>query len=213
MLIKDVMVRNPVTVRQDVSVVEVKRVLEENKISSVPVMNKDDELVGVITRNDLLKVFPSQATTLDVFEIANLLNKISVKDVMTKSVKTAAEDFTVEEAARLMADYDIGCLPILDGNMLVGIVTVSNLFRCFIDMFNTKTPGVRATIIVDEKPGVLARISTEIASLGGNIVSVVTSGDSVPNRRRVTIKSTISSEQFTKIAENCGAEIEDIRNV
>ena len=132
---------------------------------------------------------------------------------MSKSVKTGSETLAVEEAARLMADYDIGCLPILDGNVLVGIVTVSNLFRCFIDMFNTRMPGVRAIIVVDEKPGVLARISSEIASLGGNIVSIVTSEASEPNRRKVTIKATISTEQFEKIAKDCGATIEDIRVV
>ena len=213
MLIRDVMVRNPVTISQDANVLEAKRVLEEKKISSLPVLNKNDELCGIVTRNDLLKVFPSQATTLDVYEIANLLSKISVKEVMTKSVKTGSETLAVEEAARLMADYDIGCLPILDGTVLSGIVTVSNLFRCFIDMFNTKTPGVRAIIVVDEKPGVLARISAEIAALGGNIVSIVTSEASVSSRRKVTIKSTVTEEQFKKIALDCGAEIEDIRCV
>lgn len=213
MLIRDVMVRNPVTVSQDLNVLEAKRLLEENKISSLPVLDKNDELVGVLTRNDLLKVFPSQATTLDVYEIADLLTKIPVKDVMSKSVKTGSETLAVEEAARLMSDYDIGCLPIMEKNVLVGIVTINNLFRCFTDMFNTKTPGVRAVIIVDEKPGVLARISTEIASLGGNIVSIVTSAASISSRRKVTIKSTVTVDQFNKIAADCGAEIEDIRNV
>ena len=70
MLIRDVMVRNPVTINQDQNVLDAKRILDENKISSLPVLNKNDELAGIITRNDLLKVFPSQATTLDVYEIA-----------------------------------------------------------------------------------------------------------------------------------------------
>ena len=213
MLIRDVMVRNPITVKQEMSVVDAKRVLQANKISSVPVMDRNDELVGVITRNDLLKVFPSEATTLDVFEIAGLLTKIPVKDVMTKSVKTVTEDFTVEEAARLMADYDIGCLPVLSGNLLVGIVTVSKLFRAFINMFSTSTPGVRAVISLEDNRGELAVIASEIAKAGGNIVSVVTSDSDVAGQRKVTIKSTVSIDEFKRIAAECKAEVIDIRNV
>ncbi|MBO4403996.1 MAG: CBS domain-containing protein [Treponema sp.] len=213
MLIRDVMVRNPITVKQEMSVVDAKRVLQANKISSVPVMNKNDELVGIITRNDLLKIFPSEATTLDVYEIAGLLNKISVKDVMTKSVKTVSEDFTVEEAARLMADYDIGCLPVLNGNLLVGIVTVSKLFRAFINMFSTSTPGVRAIISMEDNRGTLANIASKIAAAGGNIISVVTYDSVIANQKKVTIKSTVSVEDFKRIASECNAEICDIRNV
>ena len=121
---------------------------------------------------------------------------------------------TVEEAARLMDDYGIGCLPVLKNTLLVGIVTESDLFRTFIDMFDTRSAGVRATIIVDEKPGQLSKVSQAIADLNGNIVAVVTCPAGMDKRRKVTVKASgITLEQCRSIMENCGAAIEDIRNV
>jgi acetoin utilization protein AcuB len=137
-----------------------------------------------------------------------------VEKTMVKSVKTTNSLQTVEEAARLMNDYGISCLPVVKDEILIGIVTESDLFATFIDMFNTRTPGVRIVAVVNEMPGELAKISSAIAEKNGNIVSFVTSEASDAAHKKITLKVTDVSETELKSAlEICGAQVEDIRSV
>jgi len=212
MLVKDVMTKSPITITPETSVPEAKALMTKQKINKLPVVDKSGALVGIITKNDLLKAAPSDATTLDMFELSYLLNKLTVEKVMHKDVKTVVETEPVEEAARLMADYGIGCLPVMKQDLIVGIITETDLFHVFIDMFGTRHAGVRATFVLDEKPGQLSRVSKAIADLNGNISSVVTADGDDDAHRKITIKTTVVTiEQLTSIINECGGKIEDIR--
>lgn len=214
MLVKDVMTKSPYTTTPETSVTEAKALMTKQKINKLPVVDKSGALVGILTKNDLIKATPSDATTLDMYELSYLLSKLTVEKVMHKDVKTVVETETVEEAARLMADYGIGCLPVMKNDLIVGIITETDLFHAFIDMFGTRHAGVRATFALDEKPGQLSRVCTAIAELNGNIVSVVTSDGEDESHRKVTVKTTVVTiEQLTKIINDCGGKIEDIRQV
>ena len=214
MLVKDIMTKNPITVNPEMSVLEVKDVMNTNKINKLPVLDKSGALVGILTKNDLIKASPSDATTLDMFEVGYLLSKLTVEKVMCKNVKFVTENGTVEEAARLMSDFNIGSLPVLNGNIVVGIITESDLFNSFVNMFNSRTPGVRVTVLLDEKPGVLAKISELIAEKNGNIVSLVTFNADDSAHTKVTVKlENISEEDVKEIIASCGYTICDIRSV
>lgn len=214
MLVKDVMTENPVTISAEASVLEAKEVMSRNGVKRLPVVDKNGTLTGLITSSDLAKASPSAATSLDMFELGYLLSKLSVEKTMVKSVKTTTASQTVEEAARLMNDYGISCLPVVKGNVLIGIVTESDLFATFIDMFNTRTSGVRAVAVMKEIPGELAKLASAIAGKNGNIVSFVTSQACDASHRNVTVKvSDISEPELRAAIESCGAEIKDIRTV
>ena len=213
MLVKDVMTENPITIEPEASVLEAKETMSRNKIKKLPVVDRSGALVGIITNTDLAKASPSAATS-HMFELGYLLSKLSVEKTMVKSVKTTTANQTVEEAARLMNDYGISCLPVVKENLLVGVVTESDLFATFIDMFNTRTPGVRAVAVVNEIPGELAKLAAAIAEKNGNIVSLVTSDASDSKHRTVTVKvSNISEVELKSLLESNNAEIKDIRSV
>jgi acetoin utilization protein AcuB len=208
------MTENPVTIHGDASVLDAKELMAKKGVKKLPVVDKNGTLVGILTAADLAKASPSAATSLDVFELGYLLSKLSVEKTMVKSVKTTNSLQTVEEAARLMNDYGISCLPVVKDEILIGIVTESDLFATFIDMFNTRTPGVRIVAVVNEMPGELAKISSAIAEKNGNIVSFVTSEASDAAHKKITLKVTDVSETELKSAlEICGAQVEDIRSV
>ncbi len=214
MLVKDVMTRNPVTVPVNTSVPEVTEIMNKQNVSKLPVLGKNGSLAGIVTKADLIKSTPSSATTLDMFELSYLLSKLTVEKVMVRKVRTATENETVEEAARLMADYGISCLPIMRDDLLVGIITEGDLFRAFIDMFGTRYAGVRATFSVPDQPGALSALSKQIADLNGNIVSFVTADSKDSSRRGITLRVTgLSLSQVQSIIENCSGTLEDIRNV
>ena len=214
MLVKDVMETNPVTVQVTASVPEVNDIMLKNKINKVPVVDKNGALLGLITKNDLVKSTPSEATTLDMFELSYLLSKLTVEKVMVKNVKTVGEYETVEEAARLMADYGIGSLAVVKNELLVGFITENDVFKAFIDMFGTRHAGVRATFIMNDKPGALNVFTQALAELNGNIVSLVTADVEEKESRKVTLRVTgVSLEQVKALIEKCAGILEDIRNV
>ena len=85
MIVKEVMRTNVVFISSETKITEAKNIMMENKFSKLPVVDYG-KLVGIVTKNDLLKAEPSLATTLDMFEIGYLLSKLTVKKVMMTSV-------------------------------------------------------------------------------------------------------------------------------
>lgn len=213
MLIKDVMTKNPITVDPKATILEATDLMKKNNIKKLPVLDKSGALVGIITENDLQKAAPSEATTLDMYELTYLLSKLKVEKTMTKNVKTVSANETVEEAARIMADGDFGCLPVMKDNLLVGIITDSDLFRMFIEMFSARTHGVRAIIKMSDELGSLSIFCQKIATAGGIIISCITTEADNPAFRKVTVKATnITLQNCKEICEQCGT-VEDIREV
>ena len=213
MIVSRVMTKNPVLIHPDMSINEIRSLMDKAQIGHLPVMSKNNELVGLMTRKDLVKATPTMATSLDMYEISYLLSKITAKDVMEKKVLTVDENEVVEEAARIMADNAIGCLPVTRGELIVGIITDTDLFHVFLNAFGARHPGLRITLNIQEKPGQLARLAQVIAEKGGNVVAFVTSEWEDLSRRRATIKvAGISREDAEKILKNFDdMEVEDIR--
>jgi len=207
------MKRNPVFINPELSLTDARSIMDREKIGHLPVLNKNKELVGLISRVDLIKAGPSPATSLDMYEISYLLAKLKVDKVMVKNVISVQESEVIEEAARIMADKGIGCLPVMSGNLLVGIVTDKDIFHFFINAFGARHQGIRLTINFKERPGQLAAFAGAVAEKGGNIVAFVSAeGDDLAHRRgtlKITGISRADVEAIVKILD--GAEIEDIR--
>ena len=213
MIVSRAMTKNPVYVHPETSVTEARSLMDKANVSHLPVLDKNNILAGIVTREDLIKASPSEATTLDVYEIGYLLTKMKVLDIMIKKVITVDENEVVEEAARIMADKDIGCLPVMKGSLLAGIITDTDLFHVFVNAFGARHSGVRVTLNMGEHPGQLAKLSGAIAEKGGNIISLVTAeGDDLTNRL-VTIKvENLSKSEMEIIVRNIpDVTLEDIR--
>ncbi len=212
MIVASVMTRNPVYVSPEMPVNDAKELMTREKIGKLPVLDKNERLVGIVTKKDLIKASPSSGTTLDMYEISYLLSKLKVEKVMQKNVVTVQETEVVEEAARIMADNEIGCLPVMKGSLLTGIITESDLFHAFVDMFGARDSGIRVTFCLDEKPGQLAKFTQKIADSGGNIVSLVTGACFDVTQRQCTCKiSGIGKETVEKALRDLACAVEDIR--
>lgn len=212
MLVKNVMTKNPITILPDASVTEARAIMNKNNIGKLPVVDKNFKLVGMLTKNDLAKASPSQATTLDMYEISYLLSKLNVEKIMVKDVVTVQDTEVVENAAKLMLDHGIGCVPVLSGDLVVGILTESDLFSLFTEMFGASRSGIRMIFSLDDKPGQLAKIVDEIADKNGNLVSLVTRELKDSLLRRVTMKvSGVTKAQIEEILSKVGVKVDDIR--
>ncbi|MDR0383027.1 MAG: CBS and ACT domain-containing protein [Spirochaetaceae bacterium] len=211
MLVRRVMKKNPVYVRSGTFVSEARSLMKKESISHLPVLDSGNRLIGILTKRDMLNAGPSPATSLDMYEISYLLSKLTIDKVMTKNVFTAGEDEVIEEAARVMADNNISCLPVMRDKLLVGIVTVKDLFGTFINAFGTRHPGVRVSFVMEDKLGQIAKLSGAIFEKGGNIYSFVTHDDNdlyIGGTMRI---GGLDVDTVKIIFENAGAKVLDIR--
>ncbi len=172
MLVGKRMTRNPITIPPDIPIAEAMEWMRREKVRRFPVVDKKGRLIGIVTREDLLHASPSSVTSLNVWEVSYLLSQVKVKEVMTKDVITVTEDVPLEEASRLMADNKIGSLPVIRDGMVVGIITESDLFKTFLELFGARERGIRVTLLAPYYKGSLAAISTAITERGGLIVSL-----------------------------------------
>lgn len=212
MIVRNVMTQKVVTVSPDTSLTEARSMMTRMAISKLPVISKSGEVVGIITKNDLAKAAPSEATTLDVYELGYLLSKLKVDKVMTRRVITVDENEVIEEAARIMVDNQVGCLPVMSSGIMVGIVTESDLFHLFTEMFGARQKGVRVNMGLSDKVGQIAAIAAKIAARNGNIVSIVTREAKEEGLRRLTIKATgIGIDEMQEVLKECSCVADDIR--
>jgi acetoin utilization protein AcuB len=129
------------------------------------------KLVGIVSERNLLHAAPSSATSLSIWEVQYLLTKIQIKEIMTKDVVTTAPDTPLEDAARLMVTRKIGGLPVVDEHDgVVGIITETDIFETFVEMFAGGQAELRLTLEVPERKDVLSMLSSAIFELGGSIV-------------------------------------------
>lgn len=167
MLVKDRMTPNPICGHPEMPVTEAQALMRENRFRHLPIVDEEEKLVGLITQRSLLRALPSDVSNFSRFEISYVLAKIKARDVMVKDVLTIDEDTAIEEAARVMADERIGCLPVMRDGELAGIITDNDLFTIMVDLLGARRPGIRLTVLQPDRVGEIARLTTAIAREGG----------------------------------------------
>ncbi|WP_026840777.1 CBS domain-containing protein [Citrifermentans bremense] len=172
MLVRDRMTPNPITITPDISVTEALRLMGDKKIRRLPVVERTGKLVGIVSDRDLFQASPSPATSLAIWEIHDLLAKLTVDKTMATDVITVTEDTPLEEAARVMVDRRIGGLPVMRGDALVGIITESDLFQALLELLGGRRHGVRLTVTTTGAKGTLADVAQTIYQAGGDIVGL-----------------------------------------
>ena len=131
MTIEKAMSSTVVTIDADDTLLHATRMMKDNRIKHLPVVDRSGALVGIVTDRDLKKASASDATTLEVHELLYLLDKVTIQSIMSKNVVTVDKGTPLKQAALLMVDKGIGCLPVMDGKQLVGIATRTDVLRYF----------------------------------------------------------------------------------
>ena len=172
MFVRDYMSVNPISIGPEDSDGDALQLLESHSIRRLPVVFQG-RIVGLVTNLDLLKASPSPATSLSIHEINYLYPKIKIKDVMTKDPITISPDMVIEEAAVVMRENKIGTLLVQQQGKLIGLITESDLFKVFIDIFGFNYAGSRIAVAVEDDIGELGKIADLISAMAVNIISVV----------------------------------------
>ncbi len=173
MFVEQRMTSNPITIASTATIADASELMRINHFRRLPVVD-NGVLVGIVTDRDLRAVSPSPATTLSIFELNYILAKMQIKDIMKKKVVTIKADATVEEAALLLYNNRIGGLVVVDNNEKVtGIITETDIFKCFVDVMGLIEGKTRLTIDVTDKVGLLNEITAVFCKMDINISSMV----------------------------------------
>jgi acetoin utilization protein AcuB len=190
MFVADWMTRQVITVEPEESVLRAMHIMRDHGIKHLPVV-KDGHLMGVISDRDIKAYCPSKATSLDVFEINYLLSKAAVHEAMGTRLLTIAPEAPVEEAAMMMLDGNIGCLPVVAGKALAGIISDRDIFRALVDISGVRHGGHRICVIIADRPGTVKEVADVIRKHGFHLRGIMTSYEGVPEgSRRAVIRTT-----------------------
>lgn len=190
MLIREWMTKDVITVTPDTSMMKASKILKENRIRRLPVVDAEGRLIGIVSDRDIKEASPSKATTLDMHELYYLLSEIKVKDIMTRDPFTVRADDTVETVALNMIEKRIGGLPVIDdGGKLVGIISDSDVFKVLITITGVRHGGVQFAFELENTPGTLKPIVDTLREHNARIISILTSmDDNTGPTRRVYIR-------------------------
>ncbi len=130
MSVADYMTKKVITISPDTKINVAINVMKDNQIHRLPVID-GAKLVGIVTEGIIQEASPSKATSLSIYEVNYLFNKMTVKDVMEKDVKTIEHSAQLEDAISTMRHNHIGVLPVMDGTEVVGIITTNDILDGF----------------------------------------------------------------------------------
>lgn len=160
-------------IEREASLRRARRIMDNKQIRHLPVVDRD-RLVGLITDRDIRAAAPSSAADIAAEDREEFLDHVRVGHVMSKKVLTATPDTTVEEAALLMRQHKIGCLPVLEGSRLVGIITETDIFGVFMEVLGVQEPSLRLEIPFAPRPGYVPEVARIIDEQGARLVSLLT---------------------------------------
>jgi acetoin utilization protein AcuB len=178
MFVSDWMTKKVYVVSPDNSISIAARLTVEKGIKHVPVV-KGEKIKGLLSDRDIKEYVLSRTASLDVYKLHSLMAETKVKSVMKTSVVTTPPDTPIEEAAMIMHDKKIGCLPVIVGNTLTGIISDRDLFRVLVDISGIRHAGHRIYLPVKDRPDAIKDASTIIRKHGFSLQSILTSYEGI----------------------------------
>jgi acetoin utilization protein AcuB len=160
MLVGQIMSTKIVTISPGRQVGQALKLMQKHQIRHLPVMERD-RMVGWITSRDLREVL-----------LASMLEEIKVGDVMVQAPLSVSPDTDVEEAARLIHEHKIGGMPVVEGDRLMGVLTMHDLISAFIAMLGLLKSSSRLDLLLENRPDALDAATGHIKDAGGKVINV-----------------------------------------
>ena len=199
MLVREIMHADPVTIVPQTSLESAYATMLERHIRHLPVMD-GERLVGVVTDRDLR--LATSRLTEQPFPPGT-----GVGAVMSSHVETAHPLDPIEGAARVMRELKIGCLPVVDGTRLVGIVTGIDILDALLILTGVERPSSRLEVRLHDRPGELARLTQLLSEDKINILSVLSYPDGEHRGRTVLRVATIDMRALVERLGSAGFEV------
>ena len=177
MRVKNRMTPNPIVANPKTNYNEALRLMKQNHIKHLPIVDKNGKPIGIVTQHGMLHATPSPVTTLNVFEIATFLDNVTMESIMTSPVLAVDESCSITNAANFMLINKIDSLLVMRDETLVGIITSADIFRTFVEITGGGQPGTRIEARLPNEKGHLAPFIQALSNAGSYIVSVALSSN------------------------------------
>jgi len=158
--VKNWMNKNVVTISPDADLRNAIEIMHRHSIRHLPVVD-GDRMLGFVTESNLRQ-----------YLLTDMLNELTTSDVMIINPITVDSNASVDYAARLIHEYKIGGLPVLDKRKLVGIITITDILGAFIELLGLLEESTRLDVLLNEKKGSIDDILKLIKEMGSKIISV-----------------------------------------
>jgi acetoin utilization protein AcuB len=177
MRVKNRMTPNPITANPKTNYNEALRLMKQNHIQHLPIVDDKGKPVGIVTQGDMNRAEPSPVTTLNVFEIASFLDNVTMESIMTSPVIAVDESCSITNAANFMLINEIDSLLVMRDETLVGIITIADIFKTFVEITGGGQSGTRIEAKMPIQKGHLAPFVQALSDAGSFIVSLAISND------------------------------------
>ena len=158
MLVRNKMTPDVITASPGTTLADALKLTRGNRIRHLPV-TENGQLVGLVTDRDLrLAMPPVWASDTDHAHLRDALTSRTVGEFMVREIISTSPDAPIEDAARVLYEHKIGCLPVMENGAMVGIITETDLLRAFVELFGADESGSRIEIMMQDKPGELSRV-------------------------------------------------------
>lgn len=168
MFVEDIMQTNVISLHAADTIAHAVQTMKEQKIRHIPIVD-GEQIIGLVTDRDVKEALPSSIS--DAHDPS--IQSVPISKIMkTNLIIGHPRDF-VEEAALLFYTYEIGCLPIVSNNRLIGILTKTDLLYNYIELTGANQPSSHIEIRVPNRPGILYEVSNVFHTHNTNVLSVL----------------------------------------
>ncbi|MGN4124051.1 acetoin utilization AcuB family protein [Lysinibacillus sphaericus] len=174
MIVEEIMNEEPYTLAPSNTVLEALKLMREKKVRHLPVVDDERHVLGVITERNIKEALPSSLHDEPNSPVFNA----AIEEIMVKNPLVGHPLDFVEEVALTFYESKVGCLPIVSGGKLVGIVTTTDLLYTYIELTGATEPGSKIEIRVSDTPGILFEITKIFNEHHANVQSVLVYPDS-----------------------------------
>jgi acetoin utilization protein AcuB len=177
MFVSKSMTRKVLTIDKDAGIFEAQKKMAANRIRHLPVVDKNTNLIGIVTDRDIRSALPDRFFQKPAGR---------GRDIMTEKPTVISPSYTIQDALLLIQKLRVGALPVVDGEgKLKGIISVRDLLRAFINVLGIGEPGTLLCILVEEKIGQLKKIVDAITEENISFGSVLVARYWDENKRAV----------------------------
>ncbi len=191
MKVKNWMNKKVVTISPDADLRNAIEIMHRHSIRHLPVVDSG-RMLGFVTESNLRQ-----------YLLTDMLNELTTSDVMIINPITVDSNASIDYAARLIHEYKIGGLPVLERRRLVGIITITDILGAFIELLGLLEESTRLDVLLNEKKGSIDDVLKLIKEMGSKIISVGV--DTQSSRKKVyyiRLKKTDVKPIIQKIEQN-----------
>ncbi|WP_102691035.1 acetoin utilization AcuB family protein [Rummeliibacillus pycnus] len=188
MLVEEIMNTDVITLQPSHTIKDAVKIMKEHKIRHIPITDTDNKLVGLITERDLKNALPS---SLLKNKDESIYHQTLENVMISQPIVGHPLDF-IEELALILYEHRIGCMPIVSGGKLVGIITGTDLLYAYIEITGATKPSSQIEIRVYDKIGILHEVTQIFTKHHASILSVLVYPDTQNEKHKIlSIRVTI----------------------